>query len=119
MTFAVSKSHTFSASHQLDGLPAGHPCSRLHGHNFTIELVCEAEQLDEVGFVIDYGHLKPFFDWVDAQYDHQHLNDRVTWNPTSESMAHYLYRVARERFGLPVAEISWSETDKTWATYRP
>lgn len=118
MTYSISKDFYFSASHQLDGLPKDHPCSRLHGHNFIVRLVLEADVLDSVGFVRDYNDLREFSRWLDGTFDHRHLNDRVDFNPTSENMVAYLYEVAR-KFDLPVAEVSWSETPKTWATYRP
>ncbi len=119
MNWTISKDHHFSASHQLGGLPEDHPCSRLHGHNFVVRVVLEAEELDGVGFVVDYNDLRPFTQWLDDEYDHRHLNDKVGFNPTSENMAAHIYRVARASFGLPVAEVAWSETPKTWAVYRP
>lgn len=116
--YEITKDFSFSASHQLAGLPADHPCSRLHGHNFVVRIHLAADQLNEVGFVIDYRELDGFKQWLDEQFDHRHLNDVVSFNPTAEQMAHYLYDVAAEQ-GLPVVAISWSETPKTWATYRP
>lgn len=116
--YEITKDFAFSASHQLAGLPDDHPCSRLHGHNVIVRMHLAAEQLDAVGFVVDYRALDGFKQWLDEHFDHRHLNDVVTFNPTAEQMAHYLYRVAAEQ-GLPVVAISWSETPKTWATYRP
>lgn len=116
--FTVSKDHSFSASHQLSGLPPEHPCSRLHGHNFTVRLTLSSTLLSQVGFVIDYNELRPFFKWVDESYDHRHLNDVVNFNPTSELMAKHLFNVAWTDFHLPVAAVGWSETPKTWAEYR-
>lgn len=118
MTYEVSKDHSFSASHQLAGLPPEHPCSRLHGHNFTVTLVLRAYALDDVGFVVDYNDLRPFFKWIDDKFDHRHLNDVVDFNPTSENMAHYLWQQAIDQFGLPAYEVRWSETPKTLATFR-
>lgn len=118
--YEISKDFHFSASHVLDGLPDGHPCGRLHGHNFVVRLHLAAEELDEVGFVQDYGELKNFQRWLDERFDHQHLNDRVAFNPTSENMARHLYHTAHSTLGLDkVVAVSWSETPKTWATYAP
>ncbi|HBU96439.1 6-pyruvoyl trahydropterin synthase family protein, partial [Thalassospira lucentensis] len=36
--FTITKQFAFSASHQLAGLDADHPCSRLHGHNYIVEV---------------------------------------------------------------------------------
>ena len=116
--FEITKDFHFSASHVLDGLPDDHPCSRLHGHNFIVRLHLAAPVLDPVGFVVDYRDLDGFKWWLDDEFDHRHLNDRVDFNPTAEHMTRHLYEVAEE-MGLPVAAVSWSETPKTWATYRP
>ena len=116
--YEITKDFHFSASHVLDGLPDDHPCSRLHGHNIIVRLHLADDELDPVGFVVDYRDLDGFKRWLDDQFDHRHLNDRVDFNPTAEHMCRHLYRVAAS-MGLPVAAVSWSETPKTWATYRP
>lgn len=116
--YEITKDFHFSASHVLDGLPDDHPCSRLHGHNIIVRLHLADDELDPVGFVVDYRSLDGFKRWLDDQFDHRHLNDRVPFNPTAENMTRHLYEVA-EDMGLPVAAVSWSETPKTWATYRP
>lgn len=117
--YEISKDFHFSASHVLDGLPPHHPCGRLHGHNFIVRLHLAADELDNVGFVQDYGELADFKHWLDDAFDHQHLNDRVAFNPTSENMTRYIYNKAHELGLTKVAAVSWSETPKTWATYRP
>lgn len=117
--YEITKDFHFSASHVLDGLPSEHPCARLHGHNFIVRLHLAAEHLNSVGFVVDYRELGDFADWLDESFDHRHLNDVVSFNPTAENMCKHLYKRASKQFGLPVSAVSWSETPKTWATYRP
>lgn len=118
MTYTITKEHTFSASHTLDGLAAGHPCSRLHGHNYTIRVMVEAQVLDSVGFVIDYHDLAPFLRWVDDTVDHRHLNDLVGFNPTAENLSLWFTLVAREMLGLETTvTVAVSETPKTWALW--
>lgn len=119
MLFTITKDFHFSYSHQLDGLPAEHPCSRLHGHNAIVRIELAANTLDETGFVVDYRALDGFKHWLDEKFDHRHVNDRVNFNPTSENLCRYVYGIAKDTFNLPVVAISWSETPKTWATYRP
>jgi 6-pyruvoyltetrahydropterin/6-carboxytetrahydropterin synthase len=120
MTYTISKEFAFSASHRLTGLPDGHPCSRLHGHNYLIVIKVSASYLDRVGFVIDYGDLAPFRDWIDDHLDHRHLNDVFgpDTNPTAENLADLLADVARDVLALPPEfrlAIGVSETPKTWA----
>lgn len=127
MTYTISKDFAFSASHRLEGLPDGHPCGRLHGHNYRVRVRLKGDALDDVGFLLDYGELKPFGRWVDENLDHRHLNDAMGAlgaNPTAENLARWLAGVA----GL-VLEIDWalasslsvgvSETPKTWAWWTP
>lgn len=114
--YTISKDFHFSASHQLDHLPEGHQCARLHGHNYVVRIVLEAEELNEDGFVIDYGDLKPFKDFIDNELDHRHLNDVIPYRTTAENIARYLYEWAKARW--PQVSAVWvSETPKTWAVY--
>jgi 6-pyruvoyltetrahydropterin/6-carboxytetrahydropterin synthase len=124
--FTISKEFHFSASHQLNNVPEGHPCSRMHGHNYKVELVLEAEELVAGGFVLDYNHMKPFGEWIDKVLDHRHLNDTTSLladNPTAELIALLLYEVAKDVLpaqpNYRVAVVRVSETPKTWAEYRP
>lgn len=116
--YTIAKKFNFSASHQLTGLPDGHQCSRLHGHNYIVELVLRASKVDENGMVVDYGELKAFKEHLDAYYDHRHLNDVLSFNTTAENLARHFYEWARQLFPDLVA-VRVSETPKTWAEYRP
>lgn len=116
--YTISKRFTFSASHIIDGLPEGHQCSRLHGHNYVVEVVLAAEQLDAVGFVVDYGELKPLKQIIDSELDHRHLNDVLPGATTAEAIARFLFDRARALWPQTVA-VRVSETPATWAEYRP
>jgi len=116
--FTITKEFHFSASHQLKGLSDSHPCSRLHGHNYIVELVLCSDILNEVGFVVDYLELKPLKDMLDESFDHQHLNDVLDVQTSAENIAKYLYQWAKTRWPQLKA-VRVSETPKTWAEYRP
>lgn len=47
----------------------GH-CRLIHGHNWVIEATFEALRLDGNGFVVDFGKLREFKQWVDENFDH-------------------------------------------------
>jgi len=51
--FKITKEFTFSASHQLFGLTKDHPCARLHGHNYVVEIELSSKELNSHGFVRD------------------------------------------------------------------
>lgn len=114
--YTISKEFHFSASHQLFGLPADHPCSRLHGHNYVIIVEIASEHLDLVGFVQDYHSFDPIKKFIDENWDHKHLNDTFPMNPTAENMANYLYHIVKDEFPL-LKSISVKETPKTIARY--
>ncbi len=116
--FRVSKEFHFSASHALQHLPSEHPCSRLHGHNYVVEIELAAAQLNANGFVRDYHDLAPLKAYIDDVFDHRHLNDVLDGYPTAENMAKHFYDWSIARWPETVA-VRVSETPKTWAEYRP
>jgi 6-pyruvoyltetrahydropterin/6-carboxytetrahydropterin synthase len=122
--FTISKRFEFSASHQLAGLPEGHQCARLHGHNYVVELELNADQLDDTGFVLDYGELAPFKRWIDDVLDHRHLNEIMAHNSTAENLAQWLYSVAAAVVPgiggrVAISAVRVMETPKTVAEFRP
>ena len=117
--YAIRKRFSFSASHFIGGLAEGHPCARLHGHNYDVEVVLEAEDLDAVGFVRDYRELAALKSFLDEAVDHRHLNDVLGHDrTTAEVIARWLFDWCRARWP-EVSCVRVSETPKTWAEYRP
>jgi len=116
--YQISKQFAFEASHQLTGLtPSTHPCMRMHGHSYRVELVLERYTLDERGFVVDYGDMAPFEHYLKSMLDHQHLNLILDINPTAENIARHLYDVAWALFHDVRITVRVSETQKTWASF--
>lgn len=117
--YRIAKQFNFSASHQLLGLPEGHPCARLHGHNYLVELELTAESLNRHGFVRDYRELDAFKRYLDAEIDHRHLNEVFgTDAVTAEFLARTFFDWCRARWP-ETAAVRVSETPRTWAEYRP
>jgi 6-pyruvoyltetrahydropterin/6-carboxytetrahydropterin synthase len=121
--FTIAKRFSFSASHVLTAVPDDHKCRRLHGHNYEVEVVCEAAELDHRGMVVDYFDLDPVKRFVDATVDHRHLNDVLDGEPTAERLAWWLYESLKGELPTEVANritaIRVYETPRTWAEYRP
>lgn len=115
--YRIAKEFAFSASHIIDGLPEGHKCGRLHGHNYRVVLYLTAVELDDVGFVIDFGDLKPFKQLINDELDHRHLNDVLLGPTTAEAIAFWLYREAVGLFGDYVFGVRVWETAKAWGEY--
>lgn len=125
--YTIRKEFHFSASHILEGLVKGHPCGRLHGHNYKVVVELRSAELDEKGFVKDYGDLKPIKEHIDQVLDHQHLNDVFKreidsmgvirpMQPSAENIAKALFDRYKEFFRELYA-IEVCETPKTMARY--
>lgn len=124
--YTICKSFTFEASHKLKGLPKGHKCGRLHGHSYRVELIIAAANVDEHGFVVDYGDLRVFEDYLRDTLDHRHLNKLPQFKgiPTS---AENIARVLFNAITYAAPSVTWAgnlvavrvyETARTWAEYR-
>ena len=48
-------------------------CKFLHGYALQVRLEFEADQLDETGWVVDFGSLKGFKGWLETTFDHKLL----------------------------------------------
>jgi 6-pyruvoyltetrahydropterin/6-carboxytetrahydropterin synthase len=117
--FSITKEFHFSASHQLLDLPESHPCYRLHGHNYIVEIELQSADLNAVGFVRDYHELAPLKTYIDDTLDHRHLNDVLGDDGvTAERLAKHIFDWSKERW-VEVSAVRISETPKTWAEYRP
>lgn len=82
----------FAAAHLLRDYPG--ECSRLHGHNWKVEVEVIATALDEVGMGLDFKAIKAAAKEIIAGPDHHHLNEIPPFdeiNPTAENIAAYLY----------------------------
>ena len=112
----------FSAAHALREYEGS--CSRLHGHNYEVEVTAARSSLDQAGMVIDFGELKRICDEVIAELDHRLLNELAAFsesNATSERIAEYIYhqvqrRLVGHRAVLQAVRV-W-ETPTSAATYR-
>jgi 6-pyruvoyltetrahydropterin/6-carboxytetrahydropterin synthase len=113
----ISKEFHFSASHVLNGLCDGHPCGRLHGHNYVLKVFLKGEP-DEVGFVQDYNDLSPIKKYVDEVLDHRHLNDIYEFNPSVENMSKHIFHLFKPTFPKLHAVVM-QETPKTSCYYEP
>jgi 6-pyruvoyltetrahydropterin/6-carboxytetrahydropterin synthase len=117
--YRITKEFHFSASHQLFGLREGHPCARLHGHNYIVVVELAAEELGETGFVRDYHDLAALKRYIDEELDHRHLNEVLGDGcVTAERLAKHFHDWCAARWP-EVSAVKVSETPKTWAEYRP
>ena len=86
MIYCISKKMEVAGCHQLT-LPYESPCTRLHGHNWTITVFLASEELNENGMVEDFKHVK---NKIHGYLDHQNINELLPFNPTSENVAKWI-----------------------------
>jgi 6-pyruvoyltetrahydropterin/6-carboxytetrahydropterin synthase len=83
----------FEAAHLLPNMPAGHKCTRLHGHSFRLEVHVEGPIDQHRGMLMDYADIKQAFAPFQEQLDHRYLNDIAELeNPTSENILVWIWR---------------------------
>lgn len=80
----------FDAAHKLAGYEG--ECSRLHGHTWKVEVFVVGENLNKIGFLVDYKVIKEKLDEIIKKIDHRFLNDfKEIGNPTCENIARYIF----------------------------
>ena len=144
MKQTAERYHDISTGHRVVGHE--NKCRHLHGHNYRIHFVCEANELDTVGRVIDFGVIKAkLCMWVEDNWDHKFLawdNDPVMkeacfhmhadeffgpsvvfvpFNPTAENMAQHLVEVIGPQqladTGVTLVSVRIEETAKCSASF--
>ena len=82
----------FASAHTLRDYPGA--CSRMHGHNWKVEVEVQARELDQTGMGIDFKEIKKATREITDRLDHRYLNEVEPFdqvNPTAENIAAYLY----------------------------
>lgn len=105
------------AARWLPKLPPEHPCARLHGHSFQVELHVAGPLDPELGWVVDFADLQRAWQPIHAALDHRTLNEVAGLdNPTSEHLAMWIWH--RLKPALPgLARIVVMETHASGCTY--
>ena len=120
-TYTLKIVTDFASAHTLRDYPGA--CSRLHGHNWKVEVEVQATQLDNVGMGIDFKDVKKATRQVTDELDHYYLNeippfDRV--NPTAENIASYIYQTVSELLNnerIKVKAVTLWETERACVRY--
>ena len=123
--FEVSVDETFSSGHALRGYKG--KCENVHGHNYKVRVTLAGPELDSIGLLYDFVHLKQAIQGVIRTLDHRFLNDFApfdTVNPSAENIARHIYEEVSKQMktvanGAEISRVTVWETDVTSATYRP
>ena len=115
--FTISKEFSFDAAYSLHYLPKDHPCTRLHGHTYTVIVELWSKGLNEAGFVKDYRELDEFKQWINDKLDHRNLNEVLPIrNPSAELIAKFIFDTWKHKL-RELHAITIKETPKTAARY--
>ena len=128
----VTRTIEFCYGHRL--LDYKGKCRHLHGHNGLLEVDVDAEELDDLGMVMDFGDVRDLVkSWIDENIDHR----MVLWrrdplaavltgmgepvylldeNPTAENLARHIFLQVSKQ-GLRLSEVRLWETPSSCATY--
>lgn len=80
------------SARRLPRLPAEHPCARVHGHSFQVEVHLLGPLDDELGWVLDFADIDRAWAPVREALDHRYLNEVPGLeNPTSEHLARWIW----------------------------
>jgi 6-pyruvoyltetrahydropterin/6-carboxytetrahydropterin synthase len=115
MPMQLSVEFPFCAAHRLpyyDG-----PCSRMHGHNYRLQVTLEGMPNPRDGMIRDFDEVRRrVWEKALALCDHQTLNDFMD-NPTAENLILWIW----ERLKPDLAELKelrlW-ETPEYCVTYQ-
>ncbi len=107
-----------SSARHLPALPPEHPCSRVHGHTFTVALTVRGPLDERLGWVMDFAAIEAAWAPLRARLDHVHLNNVPGLeNPTSEHIALWVWE--RLAPALPALyEVEVRESGRSGVRYR-
>ena len=120
--YEIRVSGKFSAAHCIEGYPGD--CASLHGHNWVVDAVFSAKELDELGLACDFRKAKNFLRETLEELDHCMLNEH-SWlegiNPTSENLARIIYHKLREILpaGINLNSVEVFESERSSVRYYP
>lgn len=103
---------------RLPALPDTHPCSRLHGHSFEVELTLSGAVDPTMGWVLDFAEIESTWQPIHAALDHRYLNDiDGLANPTSENLAMWLWQQLKPSLA-DLSQVKVMETHDSGCVYR-
>lgn len=112
MHVRLVKEYRFEAAHRLSCVPAHHPCGRLHGHSYRVELSLEGPVDPQAGWLIDFGEIDAAWQPVKEQLDHGVLNELPGLdNPTSENLTKWLWDQLVEQLPMLRRVSLWETAD--------
>ena len=121
--FEVTILGEFSAAHLLKNYDGN--CSRVHGHNWKVEVTLRGEALDQRGILYDFRVLKKSLSQFTDKLDHSLLNDLPelkNLSPSAENISYLIASDLMEKVDTVQATLYrvrvW-ENERSFASYYP
>ena len=96
--YDLQKTFRFEAAHRLTMVDKNHPCSKIHGHSFAVNIKIRGKIDQQLGWVEDYLVIKDAMKPIIKQLDHTYLNEiEGLENPTSENIAFWIYQKIKNK----------------------
>ena len=99
------------------------PDSKIHGHNYKLEVMVTGDILEDTGFLVDLGHLKKIVkkNVIDI-LDHSLFDVEVEWfkdrQPSSENLVIFIWnQIQSELKGAKLHRIRLHETPTIFTDY--
>ena len=99
------------------------PDSKIHGHNYTLEVMVTGSIDEETGFIVDLGHLKNIVKThVIDILDHSQFDVEVAWfknrQPSSENLVKFIWEQIEPKLkGASLHRIRLRETPTIFTDY--
>ena len=117
MNFELKQQFQIEAARFLPNLPSSHPCSRMHGHSFSIILTLQGPLDPKIGWVRDYHEIQQIMNPLLQNLDHKVLNEVAGLeNPTSENLCVFIYNQIKPKL-KELKSVSIKETQLTECKY--
>ena len=127
----LTKIFYFNAAHQYGHKAWSHeknwkvfgPDSKIHGHNYTLEVMVTGPINKETGFIVDLGDLKKIVKThVIDILDHSQFDVEVSWfknrQPSSENLVKYIWHQIEPRLkDVKLYRIRLHETPTIFTDY--
>ncbi|QQB05332.1 6-carboxytetrahydropterin synthase QueD [Macrococcoides caseolyticum] len=120
--FELNKDINFSAAHFIPNEKAG-VCSRVHGHTYFANVTIGGNELDEMGFLVNFRDIKSI---INDTFDHRLMNDLEAFQgtpPSTESIAKLIFEKIEAHLdtlshGPKVLQVYLRETPTSYVLYR-
>jgi 6-pyruvoyltetrahydropterin/6-carboxytetrahydropterin synthase len=108
----LKKIYAFEAAHHLPRVPAGHKCSRMHGHSYRVEVGLRGPVDPTTGWMVDFALIDDAWVHLFRQFDHHTLNDIAGLdNPTCENLCAFIWNAMAAKVPHLAAVTVWETAD--------